>query len=305
MKPAFKISQSHVRLSADHPVRVERRQVRLPVLLHDHEFHEISVVTAGTVIHVTPSGRRLIRAGHAVVIPPGGVHAYENPADTEVINLYYLPEWLDADLHLLWDEPGIVPLFCSGSLVRINTDLMELQLDDAAFKAVTDELDQLITELARPTPGQAYLKSCFLKVLTLLARVWCGVYPEWKSTIVSPIVRRTLAAVEQAISTGEPFSVAEAAENAGLSADRYAVVFRQSVGYPPLEYYQRRRVQRACHLLIDANQSITDIAMSLGYTDSPHFCRMFKAYRGLTPRAYRKTYIKEAEPADPEPPIVD
>ena len=298
MSSAYKISQQHVRLSAEHPVRVERRPVVHAVQAHDHEFHEISVITRGSAVHATPAGRTAIRAGHAVVIPPGGVHAFERIDGTEVINLYYLPEWLDADLNLLWDEPGIVPLFCSGSLVRMKVDVQEMSLEDGAFAAVTQELDQLIAELARPKPGLAYLKSCFLKVLTLLARQWCRAFPGWRSTTASPVVRRALVAVERAIDEGEPFSVAAAADEARLSADRYAAVFRESVGYPPMEYYQRRRVQRACHLLIDANRSMTDIAMSLGFTDSPHFSRMFKAYRGLTPRAYRKTYINVRQRAE-------
>ncbi len=297
MIPQHKIAQSKVRLSAGHPVRVERRAVHRPVAPHDHEFHEISIITAGTAVHVTPHGRTAIHAGHAVVIPPGGVHAFDRPHAGEVINVYYLPEWLDADLHLLWDEPGIVPLFCSGSLVRTTADVTELLLDDEAYIAVVGELDQLLAELARATPGQAFLKSCFLKVLTLLARRWCSVYPQWPSTLAPPPVRRALSAVEQAIDTGEPFSVSAAAAKAGLSPDRYAMVFKQSLGYSPLEYYQRRRVQRACQLLIDASRSMTDIAMSLGFADAPHFCRMFKTYRGMTPRAYRKTYIKSAIPS--------
>lgn len=292
MKPVHRVSQKQVRLSGEHPLSVEPHRVAKPVLPHDHEFHELSIVTAGTAVHATPTGRSPLQAGHAVIILPGGVHAFEKPKGLEVINIYYLPEWLDSDLSLLWDEPGIVPLFCSGSLVRAMSEVSELLLDEAALKEVTSELGQILRELARPTPGQAFLKSCFLKVLTLLAREWCVMYPHWRSMTSTPLVRQTLWAVEQALNDGEPFCVSAAAERAGLSPDRYAVVFRESVGYPPLEYYQRRRVQRACQLLTHASRSITDIAHSLGYSDAPHFCRMFKTYRGLTPRAYRTTYIK-------------
>jgi AraC-like DNA-binding protein len=291
MKARHRITQRQVRLSADRPVRVEAFYVARDVSPHDHEFHEISIFTGGEVTHLTPAGKQLLKRGGAVVIPPGAVHAFASARESAVINVYFLPEWLDGELPSLWDEPGMVPLFCSGALVRTNVAATELQLDEPELLAAEHELRQLIAELSRPSPGQAYMKSCFLKTLAILSRAWCRSDPRWRESTVAPVVRLILTAVERAINTGEPFSVAATADEAGLSPDRLTAVFRQSLGYPPLEYYQRRRVQRACQLLVDAGRSITDVAMELGYADAPHFSRVFKEHRGLTPRAYRKTYV--------------
>lgn len=291
MKATHHITQARVRLSADRPVRVEKLHVDRPVPAHDHEFHEISIFTAGSTTHVTPSGKRSMAAGEAIVIPPGAVHAFESPRQLVVINVYYLPEWLDGELPVLWDEPGMVPLFCSGSLMRTEVTATEFKLDSAELRGAEHELTQLIDELARPTPGQAYMKSCFLKSLAILSRAWCRADSQWRHSTFPSVVRRTLAAVERAISAGDPFSVAAAAEAAALSPDRLTAIFRQFLGYPPLEYYQRRRVQRACQLLADGRRSITDVAMELGYADAPHFSRLFKEQRGLTPREYRRTFV--------------
>jgi AraC-like DNA-binding protein len=273
---------------------VERLQVERPVPPHDHEFHEISVFTAGSAIHVTTSGKRAMGMGAAIVIPPGAVHAFESPHALQVVNVYFLPEWLDGELPALWDEPGMVPLFCSGSLMRTEVAAAELTLGAKELRSTGHELTQLIDELALPSPGQAYMKSCFLKTLAILSRAWCRGDSRWRELTFPPIVRQTLAAVERSISSGEVFSVAAAADDAGLSGDRLTALFRQSLGYPPLAYYQRRRVQRACQLLADAGRSITDVAMELGYSDAPHFSRLFKEHRGLSPREYRKTFVGDA-----------
>jgi AraC family transcriptional regulator, L-rhamnose operon regulatory protein RhaS len=188
----------------------------------------------------------------------------------------------------------MVSLFCSGSLVRTDLTAKQLSLEPPELAAAEHELDQLITELSRPTPGQAFMKSCFLKTAAILSRAWCRSDPRWQETTFPPMVRQTLAVIERAIDTGEPFSVTATAEEAGLSPDRLTAVFRQSLGYPPQEFYQRRRVHRACQLLADTRRSITDVAMTLGYADAPHFSRLFKEHRGMTPREYRKTFVTSA-----------
>ena len=291
MKAKYHIAQSRVQLSVDRPVRVERLVVVNDVRPHDHEFHELSFFTSGQATHVTALGRTRLEVGHAVVIPPGGVHAFRAVRDAKVINVYFLPEWLDPDLNLLWDEPGAVPLFCSESLVQLgNPEARELLLTKDELTIVDRELAELSTELAGQRPSQPFMKSCFLKMAIVLSRVWCRSDPRWRDKLVAPVVRQTLADIERAIDTGDPFIVASAARSSGLSTDRLTVVFRKALGYSPMEFYQRRRVQRACQLLANPRLSITDIAMTLGYADTSHFSRTFKKQRRISPRAYRDTY---------------
>ncbi len=292
MKPVRRITQAEVQLSSDRPVRVQPVAIARPVEPHDHDYHEICLFTAGHCRHLTAAGTKTMSAGDAVVIRPDEVHAFDSPKDCRATNIYYLAEWLDSDASLLWDEPGLVPLFCSGSLVRMpDSGVKEFSLTDDERIAAVHDLSQIETELTQPQPGQAFLRSCFLKTLVVLARAWCRSDPAWKVTIFPAAVRRTLAAVERSIAAGEPYSVADTAESLDLTPDRLTALFRESLGYPPLEYFQRRRVQRACQLLADVRQSITDVAMTLGYSDAPHFSRLFKEHRGMTPREYRKTFV--------------
>ncbi len=60
------------------------------------------------------------------------------------------------------------------------------------------------------------------------------------------------------------------------------------------ELGSRIRQQRACALLADPQQSITQIAYRLGYGDVANFSHAFRAQCGLSPRGYRKTLAGEA-----------
>ena len=48
------------------------------------------------------------------------------------------------------------------------------------------------------------------------------------------------------------------------------------------------RIQKARHALRGGNKSITDVAMSLGYSDCAHFVRAFRRWTGYTPSEFRR-----------------
>lgn len=64
--------------------------------------------------------------------------------------------------------------------------------------------------------------------------------------------------------------------------------FHQEMGIPPIAYLNRYRVRRACQMLEAGGMSITDVALSTGFSDSAYFARVFQRETGVTPSAYRR-----------------
>ncbi len=64
--------------------------------------------------------------------------------------------------------------------------------------------------------------------------------------------------------------------------------FRQIVGRSPVEEIARVRFASARNLLTQTNWPLTQIAVSCGYSDLAHFCRVFRKAEGVTPAALRK-----------------
>ena len=54
------------------------------------------------------------------------------------------------------------------------------------------------------------------------------------------------------------------------------------------EYITQLRIEDAKQLLKFSNISVTEIAMTVGYTDSNYFTSLFKQKVGITPSKYRK-----------------
>jgi AraC-like DNA-binding protein len=63
--------------------------------------------------------------------------------------------------------------------------------------------------------------------------------------------------------------------------------FKAAFGETPYRYLQRRRIERAMHLLRWTDRSITDICMEVGFASLGTFSRTFTAIVGATPTAFR------------------
>jgi transcriptional regulator GlxA family with amidase domain len=83
-------------------------------------------------------------------------------------------------------------------------------------------------------------------------------------------------------------SLADLANDCGLSASHFSRAFRQSTGLSPHRWLMQRRVDLAKSLLPDRKLSLAEIALSCGFTDQSHFTRVFSAFVGISPGAWRR-----------------
>jgi AraC family transcriptional regulator len=90
------------------------------------------------------------------------------------------------------------------------------------------------------------------------------------------------------INLSEPLSLVALAASVRLSPRHFARAFKQSFGQPPHRYHLARRVERAKELLGRGYLSVTEIAVSLGFSDTSAFSTTFRRFSGETPRDYRR-----------------
>jgi len=64
--------------------------------------------------------------------------------------------------------------------------------------------------------------------------------------------------------------------------------FKQDFGEPPHTYVVRRRLERACHLMITSSASLSEIALSVGFSDQSHLCKLFRQAFGQSPSSWRR-----------------
>jgi AraC family transcriptional regulator len=64
--------------------------------------------------------------------------------------------------------------------------------------------------------------------------------------------------------------------------------FKLTFGEPPHAYVVKRRLEKACHLMITSSASLSEIALSVGFSDQAHLCRLFRQAFGQSPAGWRR-----------------
>ena len=86
------------------------------------------------------------------------------------------------------------------------------------------------------------------------------------------------------------------------SSSHFSRSFKQTFGETPHAYVVRRRLEKACHLLMTSSSSLSQIALSVGFSDQAHMCRLFRQAFGQTPNSWRREYkvLSGANLAEPK-----
>ncbi|PLR36538.1 AraC family transcriptional regulator [Chimaeribacter coloradensis] len=97
-----------------------------------------------------------------------------------------------------------------------------------------------------------------------------------------------IAAAISAIHTspGSRWTLPALAQKAGMSRSRFALRFKSISGASPIEYLTRWRMMLACDRLTRGTESVSRIALSLGYESEAAFSTAFRRLIGCSPRRY-------------------
>jgi AraC-like DNA-binding protein len=86
----------------------------------------------------------------------------------------------------------------------------------------------------------------------------------------------------------EDVTLEDLAAVAGLSQGHFLRAFTQCFGLTPSKALRRRRLDHAADALRVGGQSVTEVALSCGYTNHSAFTRAFSALHGVAPSIYAK-----------------
>uniref|UniRef100_UPI0035199E5B helix-turn-helix domain-containing protein n=1 Tax=Cognatishimia sp. TaxID=2211648 RepID=UPI0035199E5B len=81
----------------------------------------------------------------------------------------------------------------------------------------------------------------------------------------------------------EPVSPTIIAEELGISTRQLERLFGKFLNTSPKKYYMELRLDKARNLLVQTDQSITDVALACGFDNSGHFSRAYRTAFGHAP----------------------
>lgn len=103
----------------------------------------------------------------------------------------------------------------------------------------------------------------------------------------NPHLMRAIKLMEQTLE--DPMSTAEIAEDLGISTRQLERLFGKFLNTSPKTYMMQMRLHRARHLLVQTEQSITEIAMACGFRSASHFSKVYRGQFGQSPLSQRTT----------------
>jgi len=233
---------------------------------HEHPVWEIYLQQHGTTHWVAGGESYALRPGHLFAVPPqvthplagrsGNHHFYFAAVDLDIVAERH--PGLERPQAVVHREAGDVA-YAFAQLVRELTTRYEY-----AETGLTLAVDHLVLAVSRslaPTAGP--------------------------QLAMHPAVRTVKRLLDQEFH--ERWTLKELADRAGLAPAYLAELFTGELGQPPHRYLNERRIDRARQLLESSDVTITALALSLGFSSSQHFARVFRQLTGGTPTSVRSS----------------
>ena len=249
-----------------------------------HQDYEICYVVQGQINWWVNNDVYKVKRGDFFITKPGEQHGGVNGV-MERCEIY----WLQLSLNDI--EPEV------RQNKRSETQHLVSSLDQIkhrAFPAIFDmkfAFHRLIAEQENPGEFASSLSRATLhEILICLIRSHKNFNSDYRGRSKTPSleIQNALLWIENHLT--ENFMVADIAATVNMSTNYFQKRFLHEIGHPPAEYCNRKRVEKAEALLETSSDSISDIALSLGFSSSQYFSTVFKKFKGITPRAHRKQH---------------
>jgi len=108
----------------------------------------------------------------------------------------------------------------------------------------------------------------------------------WLGGARDPFIGQALALVHK--TPAYPWTIPELARRVGLSRTRFAERFRHFLGEPPMAYLARWRVKLGAEILHSTEDSVAQVAATVGYGSEAAFNRAFKREFDCPPAQFRR-----------------
>ncbi|WP_298437458.1 AraC family transcriptional regulator [uncultured Jannaschia sp.] len=251
---------------------------RWPARAHDHDFHEVFLITEGHTEHWVNGVTQVLGEGHLAFVRPGDAHAFraDRRVGCRIVNVMFRSEtaahlagrYADTVAGRFFDSDAALPeahLLDPARFERALTVAGQLQVTDRSLARIEEFLLTLVNRVAS---DQSHA-------------VRDG--PAW-------FARACMAAQAPAVFRAGAAGFIAAA---GRSHEHVCRTCRDVLGITPTEFVNRIRVDHAAHLLRSEDTAIENVALACGFANTSYFYRLFQRAYDTTPRRYRARHHRD------------
>ena len=271
------------------PLQILRMQRHQAKELHSHVFYELVAVVSGRCRHVTSNESHPLEEGDIFLIKPGQVHGYETSGTFSIINYLYLPDILALPYSDLTSMPGYQALFVLEPELRKKQGFHKhLRLSPTGLETLLLLTKEAESYLDVKQPGNCFAAIMTFQRLLFFLAGYFGRQPDPSSMRLETLKLSKLFSF-MASHCGEPLTLTDLNQYAGMSESTLYRLCHQTVGRSPIQHLNFLRLERAQKLLL-SDLSIKEVSHACGFMDSNYFTRQFRQKTGLAPSAFRRKY---------------
>ena len=259
-------------LDANHP--------RYNMAFHWHKEWEIIHVLEGTFTAHADDAVFVAHAGDTVLIRDGMLHG--GTPDNCVYECFLF------DLHGLFRNLDMVKKYLRPVYrQQILPEIFYPAAQTPQVKEIIRSLTHAYNE--KNSPLELVVISCISQLFALILQngyytdssVDYGERPH-KIDLIKSVLEYT------ELHYASPITLDDLAKVAGMNPRYFCRFFRSITHQTPIEYVNMYRIEKAAQMLHSTRLPITDICMECGFNDSSNFIKVFRKYKGMTPKQYRK-----------------
>ncbi|WP_010681146.1 AraC family transcriptional regulator [Acetivibrio cellulolyticus] len=258
-----------------------------------HEFYEMVYIKRGNAVFEISGYPAEIGPNDIIIIKPNQFHKFivksESGCEFIVLNFKFVNEF---DLQFSGVSLEYFLDFVSG---KESGSFLTLKVSQK--NEIINILNRILKEKENPDIGSELLN--YMLVMELFVLISRALKMEWENSIknksskLKELIQVSVSYINN--NYEREISLKDIAQYVFLSTSYFTRAFKEETGISPINYLLKTRIERAKELLKDSTLKISDIALSVGFSNQQRFNDIFKKYVKMTPLQYRKENVGMAK----------
>ncbi len=245
---------------------------------HRHNFYSIFILTGGSSRHQVDFASHSLREGHALLMHPGQVHAWEAAQDLEGFLFFFTDDFFSLRYHQ--NVLSRFPFFSSDS----GCPVVDIPLEDR--QRIIDLSSLTLGEVQREAINSEQVLRSYLNILLYEFR---RLFPEDASASLSYVQRKVVEFKDLVEDHYKHLhQVRDYADRMALTPNYLNRIIREHTGMSAGEFIRSRLMLEAKRLLLHEGLTVSEISYALNFSSNTYFGRFFKQREGMSPDQFRK-----------------
>lgn len=293
LKKSKSVIDSEKMIRQDSMIDIMKQPRFVDIPEHVHTYMEMIYMFSGSSTHMINKTEVKLEVDDLLFIKQGTPHSASASGYNDIgIKIFVLPEFLRYPLNMLNEDTALRRFIKKAAENDVeDKEFLHFHLQD--MPDAKNLLENMTRSLLKQTRNSKRILQATMGVLLMeLSNRTYTITVGSPSSYESQIVLEALRYIEENYQTA---SLNKFCEKFHLPSYYVSRLMTQYSPYTFTKYLQRRRMLQAGYFLTETEMPIEQIVLEVGYENSSHFHKLFKAEYGMTPKKYRAKYYQQTQ----------